>query len=242
MCLPDGGVATIGVPAAAAVTAAATTAATTAAATTGITLSQALAIAGAIGSAASLGVGLAGSAGQSRYQQQQAQARQQQIEQNQVNATQAFGDKAQQENNRLAQLQVAQAQKKQQASVQALEASSTLANSSMEAGVGGLSIEALQADYERQQAMLNQSIDYNTQLEALQRGERIKGYRAMAIEQGNSLQPFVQDPSQSNGLALALQGVGDITQSFQTLGKANEKARNSKRLKLLGLSESRRTL
>lgn len=131
---------------------------------------------------------------QANYQAQMAEARNQQILQNQRRAALDYQKQSEAINARQGQEEKAAANQIFNAQTEARRLQAEQVVSSGEAGVSGLSIDALMADFERQQLNQSETIrqqrdfsSFNAQLqkEALQR---------RAENLGNTIQPYIPSP------------------------------------------------
>jgi len=189
----------------------------------------------AVATAAASGVAAADSAKkQNQYESLQQQAQQQAMAMNKSNAQQAYADNVRAEGNRNLEQQVASAQQNQEASLQQMKASSALATSLGSAGVGGLSIDTLFADYDKQKAMLDQANAYNNQVAQLQSNERVAGYGTDYQNRVNSLQPYIKRPVANNVLSETLNGAAAGYSLGSSINGGIAANKNTKALKKLG--------
>lgn len=148
---------------------------------------------------------------QQNYQNQQA--KDQAIYRNQVaeQANKAFLDQSYQQNLRLQQEAAAATDQSTQLGKEAAQARARVRTAAGEAGVSGLSVESLLADYQRQQDYAQQNIDTNLLYTQKQAAENIKGMRADAIGRVSGVRNYIPAPVQKPSL------LGTI---FDTTGNA----------------------
>lgn len=99
-------------------------------------------------------------------QQQQYEAQQQQYKNNRIEANRAAVDNYASTQNRMLQDQKAASQELQQLNVDALKGRATAETAAGEAGVTGLSVDALVADYYGQEGRFERTLDNNLQMNA----------------------------------------------------------------------------
>lgn len=131
---------------------------------------------------------------QAAYQQQLVQSRDEQITENNQLANESFLQQARQVNYRLQEEDEKASQDIQQVQREAAQARATARVSAGEAGVSGLSVENLFADFYRQEAAYRDSVRRNRQFGRLQAKEDIKGLRAQAQGRIASLRPYLPEP------------------------------------------------
>ncbi len=143
---------------------------------------------------------------QATYQQQLAQERDEQILENNKLANESYLQQAQQIN--LGQQQEAEkaAQEIQSAQREAAQARARTRVAAGEAGVAGLSVESLFADFYRQEAVYRESIRRNREFSKQQAKENIRGLRGEAQGRIASIKPYIPEPIvRPNFLGMALE-------------------------------------
>ncbi len=131
---------------------------------------------------------------QAQYQSALMQARNQEIQDNTAIANESFLQQTQQINLRQQQEDEKASQDIQQVQIEAAKARATARVSAGEAGVSGLSVDSLLADYYRQEDVFRESVRRNRQLGRLQSREDIKGLKAQAEGRIASVRPYVPEP------------------------------------------------
>ncbi|MDX2086033.1 MAG: hypothetical protein SFZ03_11680 [Candidatus Melainabacteria bacterium] len=162
---------------------------------------------------ASTASGIVGYIGQSQaasqqaaYQSALAQQRNQQIAENQRLAQEAYLQQAHQVNLRQQQEEEKASQETQSAQIEAMQARARARVASGEAGVSGLSVDNLIADFYRQEDVYKQGIQRNVELSRQQSQEDIKGLRAQAEGRYQAIQPYLPEPiARPSFLGAALQ-------------------------------------
>jgi len=147
---------------------------------------------------------------QANYQRQLAEARNQQIAANNALVEQAYNNQVNQSNLKQQQEDVQASQKINQANIQTLQAEARARVSAGESGVSGVSVDALMADFERQDAVYRDSVRYNRELNALQSRTDLESVRAQATGRAQAIQPYIPSPVEGNnwwatGLTIAQQ-------------------------------------
>jgi hypothetical protein len=184
------------------------------------------AVSTAVAAAAAAAAAVKSSSDQNAYQKAQTNARNVQIAQNNEASASAYKSDVQAENNRQLEVQAATAQSNQAAAVQTMQASSALANSTTSAGIGGQGVTSLFEDYNRQQAILQEANNRNTQLAQLQANSRISGYGAEYQNRVNSLQPYISQPNTANILADTISGASAGASLGSTINGGLEARKN----------------
>lgn len=162
---------------------------------------------------ASTASGIVGYIGQSQaasqqaaYQSALAQQRNQQIAENQRLAQEAYLQQAHQVNLRQQQEEEKASQETQSAQIEAMQARARVRVASGEAGVSGLSVDNLIADFYRQEDVYKQGIQRNVDFSRQQSQEDIKGLRAQAEGRYQAIQPYLPEPiARPSFLGTALQ-------------------------------------
>lgn len=131
---------------------------------------------------------------QADYQKQRAQAKQNQIEQNSKNAREAYIEKTAAQNQRLVEEEAASTAELQDLREQKLQRQGTAVASSNAAGV---SLDRMLADFERQEAVFRDRSQENLTQTQLQAERNQESFRATAINQAQSVRPFIPKPIQS---------------------------------------------
>ena len=122
---------------------------------------------GAVGMAvAQFALSAAGTVAGFMAQSQQADAQQQYYENNRIAANKAAGDSYAANQNRALQERAAASQEQQNLQSDSIRARSTAEVAAGEAGVTGLSVDALIADYYGQQGRYERTLDNNFQMNA----------------------------------------------------------------------------
>jgi cytochrome c556 len=117
-----------------------------------------------------------------------------------------FKNQADQENYRQQQEDMAAAQTKQQNEKEAAKAKSTAAVAAGEAGVAGISVDALQADFNRQEAIFAGAVDTNRGFGRAQSQQQMQALRAGAIDRIVSTQATPLSAPGYYGAALRIGG------------------------------------
>lgn len=162
---------------------------------------------------ASTASGIVGYIGQSQaasqqaaYQSALAQQRNQQIAENQRLAQEAYLQQSQQINLRQQQEEEKTSQETQSAQIEAMQARARARVASGEAGVSGLSVDNLIADFYRQEDVYKQSVQRNVEFSRQQSQEDIKGLRSQAEGRYQAIQPYLPEPiARPSFLGTALQ-------------------------------------
>jgi hypothetical protein len=151
---------------------------------------------------------------------QQANAQAQYAKQVQKSATKDYLNRTAAENTRLLQENEAAAQQVQQAQTKALQQRATARVASGEAGVAGISVDALINDFSRTEGLYREAVMRNLDFEQLASRDRMKAYKAEAEGRIASVPP-VEKPNYLGILATgAAQGVGDYL-SFRAAMRPN---------------------
>ena len=101
----------------------------------------------------------------------------------------------------------------QRAGIEAMRAQSSAMTGAGEAGVSGLSVDALMRDYAQQDAMFRDITLYNRELESAQAYQQGYGYQAQAKDRIFSVRPYAKDYGFLAGaLGTIGQGVGGYAQ------------------------------
>jgi hypothetical protein len=152
---------------------------------------------------------------QAAYQSALVQQRNQQILENQRLAQESYLQQAQQVNVRQQQEEEKSSQELQSVQIEALQARARARVASGEAGVSGLSVDNLIADFYRQEDFYKQGVMRNVEMSRQQSKEDIKGLRAEAQGRVQSIQPYLPEPvARPSLLGAALQiGTSALTQS-----------------------------
>lgn len=162
---------------------------------------------------ASTASGIVGYIGQSQtanqqaaYQSALAQQRNQQILENQRLAQESYLRQAQQVNIRQQQEEEKASSELQSTQIEAMQARARARVASGEAGVTGLSVDSLIADFYRQEDFYRQGIQRNVAFSRQQSQEDIKGLRAEAEGRYQAIQPYLPEPiTRPSFLGTALQ-------------------------------------
>jgi hypothetical protein len=162
---------------------------------------------------ASTASGIVGYIGQSQaasqqaaYQSALAQQRNQQIAESQRLAQEAYIQQSQQINLRQQQEEEKASQETQSAQIEAMQARARARVASGEAGVSGLSVDNLIADFYRQEDVYKQSVQRNVEFSRQQSQEDIKGLRSQAEGRYQAIQPYLPEPiARPSFLGTALQ-------------------------------------
>ena len=149
----------------------------------------------------SAATGIASYVGQSRqaqadaaYQTQLAQARNQEILENARLANEAYLRQSEQLNLRQQQESEQASQNIQKGQIDAAKQRATARVAAGEAGVSGLSVESLFADYYRQEDVFKESVRRNREFSHLQAEEDKKGFRAQAEGRIAQVRPYLAQP------------------------------------------------
>lgn len=162
---------------------------------------------------ASTASGIVGYIGQSQaanqqaaYQSALAQQRNQQILENQRLAQESYLRQAQQVNIRQQQEEEKASTELQSTQIEAMQARARARVASGEAGVTGLSVDNLIADFYRQEDVYKQGVQRNVEFSRQQSQEDIKGLRAEAEGRAQAIQPYLPEPvARPSFLGTALQ-------------------------------------
>ncbi len=150
-------------------------------------------------------------AAQAAYQSQVAQVQNQQILENARLANESFLRQSEQENLRQQQEGEKAGQEIQQTQIEAAQARARARVAAGEAGVSGLSVDSLFADFYRQEDVFRESVRRNQDFSRLQSQENIKGFRAQAQGRIASIRPYVPEPVvRPSFLGTALQIGSDV--------------------------------
>jgi hypothetical protein len=131
---------------------------------------------------------------QAQYQAALMQARNQEIQDNMALANESFLQQSQQLHLRDQQEDESASQDIQKVQIEAAKARATARVAAGEAGVSGLSVDSLLADFYRQEDVFRESVRRNRQLGRLQTKEDIKGLRAQAQGRVASVRPYTPEP------------------------------------------------
>jgi hypothetical protein len=143
---------------------------------------------------------------QASYQSALAQQRNQQIVENQRLAQESYLRQAQQVNIRQQQEEEKASTELQSTQIEAMQARARARVASGEAGVTGLSVDSLIADFYRQEDFYKQGVQRNVAFSRQQSQEDIKGLRAEAEGRYQALQPYLPEPiARPSFLGTALQ-------------------------------------
>lgn len=137
-------------------------------------------------------------------------------------AAEAFKQQAGQVRLRDEQLAQAAAQEKADNAKRAAEARETARVSSGEAGVSGVSVDQLIADYNRQEAGFDEALSQNLDFDLAQSEEELKGLRSGAFDRAiASKRPMLQRPSY---LAAGLSVANSAVSSYDTYKYRTDKS------------------
>lgn len=159
------------------------------------------------GSAASYYGQKQAAADQAAYQNQMAAEQGRYRYETSVAANKAYLDKASQEGFRQQQEDIATAQQTQQNQIDAMKARSREKTASAEAGVSGLSIDALIGDYYRMQGQQADILQQQREFSRTQSAADIRGYEAEAKNRVSSIRPYIPAPVQQPSLLATLADV-----------------------------------
>jgi hypothetical protein len=161
----------------------------------------AVAVLSGLAIAASTVSGIVGYVGQQRaanqqqaYQDALVQQRNQQIIENQRLAQEAYLQQSQQVNVRQQQEEEKAVQDTQSFQIEAMQARARARVASGEAGVSGLSVDNLIADFYRQEDFYKQGIQRNVEFSRQQSQEDIKGLRSQTEGRYQTIQPYLPEP------------------------------------------------
>jgi hypothetical protein len=176
---------------------------------------------------------LTGFAGQSQaaqaqqeYQEQLVAQREAQMAQNRALALQAYQHKVAQEQMLQRQADASATQALEDSAVQAAQAKATARVSAGEAGVAGVSLEQLLADFDRQEALYRHSVQTQRGWELDQSAVNMEGYRQEAQSRIASVAPYVAAPVQMPSmLATGLQIGSSAFGAYDNYQKAYGKGR-----------------
>ena len=176
------------------------------------------------------------STGASFYaQSQQADAeaafQQQQFELTSEASRRNFYNQAVQSNLRISQEEEAGAQERQGREAERARARATAEVAAGAAGVSGLSVDALLADYDRSALMRDQTTRRNLALFRQQTGQELRGLRAQAVNRATQALPSpVQRPSAlAAGLQITGQGLSGYTSARGIQAERRERNRPGRR-------------
>lgn len=194
-------------------------------------LIPALAIASVVTSAASAAFSVVGQqqkqASEIAYQDRLSDANARHMQENRDLATKAYLDQANEANRQLAETREAAAASNLDKSREAEEARGSALVSAAESGVSGISLDALLADFHRQEAMFKQRNDQNLLFKQQSTASNIRGYESEAkarISQVKPYQPNPVAPVDYIGPALSVAKSGmDTFINFKTGAKAGSK-------------------
>ncbi len=155
---------------------------------------------------------------QTQYQAALMQARNQEIQDNMALANESFLQQSQQLHLRDQQEDESASQDIQKVQIEAAKARATARVAAGEAGVSGLSVDSLLADFYRQEDVFRESVRRNRQLGRLQTKEDIKGLRAQAQGRIASVRPYIPEPIvRPNFLGTGLQILTDTAMRGSSL-------------------------
>lgn len=176
-----------------------------------------LALAGLGISAVSTGVSFVG-------QQQAANAQQDYNdyleEQTRLNAEAAYNDTVRQENAALVETRAAQSQELQEAGIEAAKARATARVAAGEAGVAGLSVDALINDFYRSEARYRDAVRQQGEFDTRARDERLRAADSQRQSRINSARR--PDPQRPSFLGAALRIGGDALGTFGEIRRIEE--------------------
>lgn len=158
---------------------------------------------------------------QQAYQNALVQQRNQQIAENQRLAQEAYLQQSQQVNLRQQQEEEKASTEIQSAQIEAMQARARARVASGEAGVTGLSVDSLIADFYRQEDFYRQGVQRNVEMSRQQSQEDIKGLRAQAQGRYQEIQPYLPEPiARPSFLGTALQiGANVATQTSSAVSQ-----------------------
>lgn len=141
---------------------------------------------------------------------QSERAQQQNFEETVVESQTAFAQNVNQENSRLGQTAVANSRDLTQVAIDKRKAAATARVAAGEAGVSGLSVDALMADFERSEARYRDGTAQQFEFDKLASQDNIQAFDSERRSRNNAARPqAVQRPDfLSSGLGIATQVVG----------------------------------
>ena len=148
----------------------------------------------------------------------EAAFRQQQFEQAEINSNRNFLNQAVQQNLRISQEEEGAFQQRQGQELERARAVASARAAASGAGVSGISVDALLADYNRSSDARDQTSRRNLAIFRQQSGQELEGFRAQAISRTASAVPQpVQRPSIiGTGLTILGQGIEGYQNYRQT--------------------------
>ena len=151
----------------------------------------------------------------------QSQAYQQQYQQNTQSAQKAAVQQYAAVDQRMLQEQAAADVEKDQSALEARKAAATTRVAAGEAGISGLSVDALLSDIYGQSAKYNDQVDQNTEWTAQQLQREKEGVKAQTVDRINSVQkPTIQRP---NFIDLGLRIGGAAVNSYSSYKQMTKK-------------------
>lgn len=157
-----------------------------------------MATAAVVASAASAGLGIQGQIQQRKaqveYQNRLTEANAKQMQENRDLATEAYLNQATAANRQLAESREAAASANFDRSRQAIEARGQVLVSGAEAGVYGVSLNDLLADFHRQEDMFRGRNEQNLLFRQQQTAAQVRGYQSEAFARALAVKPYQPSP------------------------------------------------
>lgn len=167
---------------------------------------------------------------QAAYQAAAVQQRNAQMAANTKLATNDFNQKASQEQLHMQEVQNQTGQAVFQKDIQERQAEAAARVSAGQAGVAGLSIDALMADFQRQSSNFKDTSIQNLAMQQAQSNSNLESYATEAKGRAQSVQPYLPEPVvRPSMIATGLQiagGAANAANQYQTL-KSYQRTRTS---------------
>lgn len=151
---------------------------------------------------------------QKGYQNNLVEANKEQMSENRTIATTAYLDQAAQSNVALAQEREAAAQSNQNTATQGLQARGAVQAAGAESGSGGLALDSLMADFNRQEGMFRASNDRNLLFKQQQTASYNQSQMVQAQGRIAEIRPYIPSPiAPVDYIGTSLQAAQSITSS-----------------------------